>query len=923
MRRGVDALISRTPLAAGLLLLWAALLAASTWYVQRTLTIGTDLRLFLPDPQTPEQKLLLDEIGEGPASRVLAAAIEGANPEELADASRSLAAALADDERFRLVANGELALESVPEELLPYRYLLSDTLDANKLDADYLRRELISRSQDLGSPAGSFLEPWLPRDPTLELLKIVQRWQPAQEPHRLYDVWFDDEGRRALLLIETTAPAFDPDRQREAIEAIEQAFADVRTSDAMRLTVSGAGAFSVMMEQRTRSEAQSLGTAATLGILILLIAAYRSAGSVILSALPLASAAVAGLVTLTALFGTVHGITLAFGFTLLGIAQDYPVHLMSHQRQGRAPLTTVRELWPTLATGVASTCIAYATFFFSGVSGLTQLAAFTVTGLAVAGLTTRFVLPRLMDASGRDYGQSEWIGWLWRGLQRLPRPRWLAPAIVLISLLTLAFGSAPFWENDLGKLTPVPEDAMARDQALRSHLGTADIRYLLAVESTSNDAALERLEEIEPSLRALIEAGAIEGYDHAARYVPSVARQLQRREALPDEAELRADLDKALTGTPFRTDAFEPFIEDVAQARAAAPLTPETLESSPLSSTLESLLLARDGKTTALVTFSGVAQPEALQQLAASHPDVLLLDLKTESESLVARQRQHLLWSLAAAALLLVGIVSVALRKSDRIRRVLTPMALTILLVTAVLHGSGVSLTLFHLIALILGAGLGLDYALFFEHASDDEPEQRRTLHAVMLCAASTLLVFALLATSGLPLLRAIGLTVTLSVVGNFLLAVAMMRRTVEQSFPRPSSLIPHQGSMCLLDRIVEWDDGRIVLATATHRSPDNPLRMDGRLRAVHLCEYGAQAMAVHGGLRAQAAGTPPQPGMLVSLRAVKFSRDFVEDLAGDLRVEASCLQSSATSLQYEFRITHEGAWLAEGRAAVVLNAQK
>ncbi len=65
-------------------------------------------------------------------------------------------------------------------------------------------------------------------------------------------------------------------------------------------------------------------------------------------------------------------------------------------------------------------------------------------------------------------------------------------------------------------------------------------------------------------------------------------------------------------------------------------------------------------------------------------------------------------------------------------------------------------------------------------------------------------------------------------------------------------SLIPHQGAMCLLDRVVEWDKDRVLLATATHRAADNPLRLDGRLRAVHLCEYGAQAMAVHGGLSAQ-----------------------------------------------------------------------
>jgi predicted hotdog family 3-hydroxylacyl-ACP dehydratase len=127
---------------------------------------------------------------------------------------------------------------------------------------------------------------------------------------------------------------------------------------------------------------------------------------------------------------------------------------------------------------------------------------------------------------------------------------------------------------------------------------------------------------------------------------------------------------------------------------------------------------------------------------------------------------------------------------------------------------------------------------------------------------------------------------------------------------------------MCLLERVVEWNEEGLRLATSTHRSSDNPLRRDGRLRSIHLCEYGAQAMAVHGALKSQAHGAQAQPGMLVSLRAVSFTRDFVEDLPNELIVEARCLQASESSLQYSFRIMHEDELLAEGRAAVVLNPE-
>jgi predicted hotdog family 3-hydroxylacyl-ACP dehydratase len=130
--------------------------------------------------------------------------------------------------------------------------------------------------------------------------------------------------------------------------------------------------------------------------------------------------------------------------------------------------------------------------------------------------------------------------------------------------------------------------------------------------------------------------------------------------------------------------------------------------------------------------------------------------------------------------------------------------------------------------------------------------------------------------------------------------------------------LIPHAGTMCLLNDVVAWDDERIHLTALSHLSPDNPLRSDGVLRALHLCEYGAQAMAVHGGLLAQRAGGIAAPGLLVSLRGVKLHVARIDDLAGALDVHAHKIAASESSWQYAFRVEHAGRLLAEGRAAVM-----
>jgi predicted exporter len=762
---------------ATLLIGWIAVIALLGWYIQSSLTISGDLRLFMPSPKTHIEKLLLEEIGESPASRLLLLSLEGADPEALAASSQSLAAALHDDPGFGLVSNGATSLDAIPDSLLPYRYLLSPTLDTVKLDAPYLREQLSERLQDLSSPAGSALEPLIPRDPTLEVLTLAEAWQPARQPQKLYDVWFDSEGRRAILVAATKAAAFDPNGQEKAAAAIRTHFEATRADPKITLTTSGPGAFSVLMKEKTQTEATWIGTFDTIGVIVLMLLAYRSISTTVLGILPIASAGVAALAAVSAFFGSIHGITLGFGATLLGVAQDYPMHLFSHRHKGKSPLDTARSVWPTLATGVVSTCIAYLAFFYSGVTGLAQLACFTIAGLAVAGVTTRYLLPRVMPVKGRDYGHARWLDTVWSSIAALPRPLWLGAALVMACAAVIVFGKTPMWENDLGRLTPVPQPLLLQDAKLRQELGASDIRRMLVVEAASPDEVLTRTEALAPRLEALVKNGDIENFDDVARYLPSIGVQKRRQAALPDRETLQASLTEALKGLPFKAGLFEPFLDDVEKARTLAPLTPANLAGTPLELRVGGMLLHRGEQWSGLITLGGVKNSAGLEKIAAeSSGSITLLDLKQASEDLVARQRVHILWSLAIAAVLLTLTVLAALRSPRRMLRVVAPMAVTTVLIIGILQALGISLNLFHLIALVLAAGLGIDYALFFESVEEDPEEQRRTLHAVLVCALSTLWVFLLMAFATTPVLSSIGLTVSLGVVSNFVLALLLTR---------------------------------------------------------------------------------------------------------------------------------------------------
>jgi predicted hotdog family 3-hydroxylacyl-ACP dehydratase len=136
---------------------------------------------------------------------------------------------------------------------------------------------------------------------------------------------------------------------------------------------------------------------------------------------------------------------------------------------------------------------------------------------------------------------------------------------------------------------------------------------------------------------------------------------------------------------------------------------------------------------------------------------------------------------------------------------------------------------------------------------------------------------------------------------------------------PAIAELVPHAGLMCLLEEVLAWDSEQVLLGTRSHQRADHPLRCAGRLDALHLCEYGAQAMAVHGGLLARRDGARAAPGMLVALREVSLAGADLASLAGPLRIVARRLHGDATGWQYGFEAWHGTERLAAGRAAVVL----
>ena len=759
-------------------LLWLLAALGCGWIVLTT-PIVADLALFAPRGDAVAE-LLVEQLRSGPTTRLILIGLDGDSETARAKTGDQLAERLRTNPLFTRVANGADALpEAEWQTLFAQRYLLSPTVVPERFTTAGLRAALQQRIADLQSPLAVFQKRWLAGDPTGELLSLLRLWQGGlREPAKRSGVWFSPDGVQALLLVETQASGYDLVAQRQAVAAIRAAFAAASADTAVRLTMSGPGVLATLAADTVRGQAEWLSALSLAAVVLLLLLVYRSARTLWLGALPMLAALLAGAAAVGALFGNLYLITLAFSMTLLGETLDYPTYLFSHRRATETVTETLRQLWPTLRLCVATTMLGCLAMLDSNFPGLSQLGVFTIAGIAAAVATTRWLLPALTPPDWKPPQPAAIGAWADGLLQPRPRLALALGGLGLLALLAL-LGKAPaLWENDLAALSPVPRELLKLDQDLRTALGAPEVGQLIAITAPDAETALQHSETVAAYLDDQQREGALAGYEGAMRYLPSARTQRQRQAALPDAATLSGRLDAAMEGLPFKAGLFTPFVEAVAAARTAPPLRPEDLRGTLLATRVNALLSRGERGWTALLPLSGVRMGGAL---AAGLPQAEssrahYLDLRAETNRLVADFRDAALARLTLGAALIVAVVWLGLRAWRPVAAALLPVMLALVLTVTALLALGERLSLFHLVSLLLVLGVGVDYGLFFSRPGTDAELRRRTLHALLVCCGSALTVFGMLSFSALPALRAIGLTVSLGVAFSFTAALIMAR---------------------------------------------------------------------------------------------------------------------------------------------------
>lgn len=770
-----------------MLLAWLLVLVCGAVVIART-QIGADLSAFLPKSPDVRQRVLIEQLQSGVASRTLMLGIEGGSVEQRATVSRAVAKSMRESQLFDLVQNGDVSdWSDAGTWVFEHRYQLSPGVTPGQFTVAGLRDAINETLSMLGTPAGNVIKPLLDRDPTGETQRIAMELVPASAPRSEDGVWMSRSAPRALMIATTRAAGSDLDAQAVAIARVNAAYEAVARgmgADAPKLLLSGPPVFSVMSRDKIKTEAIHLAVVGGIVMGGLLLLAFASPRALVIAFLPVATGVVVGTASVSLVFGSVHGLTLGFGSTLIGETVDYAIYYLI-QARGAAVAGTGwqrwRDLnWPTVRLGLLTSVCGFAALVFSGFPGLAQLGVFSIAGLVSAALATRYVLPMLAPDGATGMGMRGYMAQLAGALVRgLPRLRWPLAALGVAALGLVLWQGGHLWRGDLGAMSPVPKAAQQMDEMLRNDIGASDGGVLVVAYGDDEQAALRNTEAAAARLDALVDSGELMGYETVTRVLPSLQTQAARIGGLPSGDTLRANLAEATQGMPLPAARLEPFVKDVEAARKLQPVQRADLAGGPLGSVLNTLMYQRPGGGwgTLVVLHPGAKfDQKRLETALAGLPEVQVVDVGRELAGLYQRYLHEAFVQVLLGALAVVVLLGIYLRSWRRLLAVCQPLLFAVVLTLGGMAVLQAALGILHLVGLLLIVAVGSNYALFFDQLRTTGRADEDTLASLMLANLTTVVSFGLIAISDIPALSSIGRVVAPGALLALLLSAAFAR---------------------------------------------------------------------------------------------------------------------------------------------------
>jgi predicted exporter len=577
----------------------------------------------------------------------------------------------------------------------------------------------------------------------------------------------DSERHYVVLPLTLRVPAFALTGQQAVIPVLEQArHAARQTAPTIEVIQAGIVLHAAAAAGQARQEMSIIGVGSLAGILFLVWLTFRSLKPIALVALSIAVGYLGALSISSFVFERIHLITLVFGASLIGVAQDYGIYFFCQRMGADEQLDSwqlLRRILPALILTLVTTLIGYLGLILTPFPGLRQMAVFSASGLLFAWLTVVCWFPNLVQTNRRE---SRGVTARWGIiLSHWPRftyeRRALVAALALVGLI--GFGALQLTaQDDIRALQNSPKELIDDQLKVGKILDLATPAQFFLLRGTSADALLEREEQLKQRLDLLIQRNEFTGYHAISNWVASARLQRERRQAI-DQVILSDDGALALLGQKLGADSNWLSAARARLLGAAAPLTVEEFFKSPASEPWRHLWLGQVGDEHAsIVALRGVNRNSlpALRQAAMGLQGVEWVDQVGDISSIIGDYRRYMGWVILVSYFIVYALLYP--RYGGNSWRVLAPTALASLLALALLGIGGQGLQLFHLLAFMLLLGIGVDYGIFMQ-----EPGSQRdgaAWLAVGISALSTLLSFGLLGLSHTPALRAFGLTMTIGI---------------------------------------------------------------------------------------------------------------------------------------------------------------
>ncbi len=748
-----------------LIVIWLGLLFFSGSYLLQSFSLTTNITQFLPDAVTAEQQFAIEQIQSGLSQKVILLTISGQSAENLADISRVLVNKLAIHHLISGAYNGSTSQFDIAnfaeDNLFLYRYLLDSELPSTLLDVSALQEAIDVVHITLASPFAEDLLNLLKADPTQHYLSLLEKINPLNIQSQ-QGVWFSVDGEHALILVVTNAPGFDTSTQSQVIAEINQVASEYAISD-VSIDMTGPGVIAVNMREQITQEASYLSVFAFTFLIVFLWASFRNSRVIFLLFMPLLSGVMAAITAVLFFHGEIHGLTLAFGVTLLGIAVDYPIHILMEKEAGRYQVSL--SLRRTLFFSFLTTVVAFSVMLLTDFSGLRQLGLFILIGLTVAFLVARWIVPNI---SMKAFRMS--VPGIIEPIMRLRgRWQWLVYVLLTFAIIGFYYQKYPLWDDSLSAMQPVPAVLLAKDHEMREQFSMPNLQTYFLVQKQDEQSLLETLELLKPELEQLKQANIISDYDLLSDWLPSYKQQKSRQMQLADKEKLLKILQNILARSPLNPDFFQPFLDSVDRNQSLMLIDSQHVPSILLQQRIDGLLAIKDKNWQAKIPLTNVKAKSDLQSLInICQPDCYFLPLQTLSMNMLKDYRQQLMLYLAIAAIVLIIFLNLMLSSALQAWQVISSLATSIIFSVAVLTYLHGALNLMHVLGMLLVLGLGLDYAFFLVRPVTNLQNARRSIFGLIICVVSTLIVFGLLSFAETQVLKNLGQAVFIGTMTTF-----------------------------------------------------------------------------------------------------------------------------------------------------------